>query len=279
MKKSLSTTSIQLVVLVSSFAVLFSHTIIALVEDWSTNPNYSHGFLIPLIAVFMIWQKREEISPASFKQSNWGLVVIALGMMLHIVARLGAELFTMRLAIVVTLFGLSLYFMGKEITRKTAIPIAYLLFMIPIPAILLNKITFPLQIFSSRMAEEVIQFMGISVLREGNILRLTNATLEVVDACSGIRSLLSLLALSAAFAYLSDHSRINKWVLFVSAIPIAILVNIIRLSLTAGLASYFGEKVAEGFLHEFSGMLIYILALIMLAGVHVILLKMRRKSV
>lgn len=278
MKNSLFSTYIQLVVLIASFLLLFSHTFIGLVKDWSINPNYSHGCLIPLITAFMIWQKREGISLASVKPNNWGLPIIIFGMALHVVANLGAEFFTMRVAVVVTLLGLSVFLIGKEITQKIATPIAYLLFMIPIPAVLWNKIAFPLQIFASNMAAMTIRSLGISVLREGNILYLTNATLEVVDACSGIRSLLSLLALSAAFAYLSNHPRMKKWILFFSAVPIAVLVNIIRLSITASLASYFGEKVAEGFLHEFSGILVYLLGLILLVSTHVILLKMRKTS-
>jgi len=279
MKNSIFSTYIQSVILVLSFLLVFNHTIIALFKDWSTNPNYSHGFLIPFITAFMIWQKREELCLSSFRPGNWGLLVIITGMILHIVANLGAELFTMRLAIVITLFGLSIYLLGRKNTQKIAVPLAYLIFMIPIPAIIWNKIAFPLQIFASRMAEIVIRAIGITILREGNILYLTNTTLEVVDACSGIRSLITLLALSAALAYVSNHSRIKKWILFTLSIPIALLANIIRLSLTAGLAVRFGEKAAQGFIHEFSGIFIYLLGLTLLASVHVFLSRHRRSSV
>jgi len=272
---------IQLIILLSLFLLLFHHTIIELVKDWSINANYSHGFLIPFIAAYMIWQKKEELYLLPISPSNWGLLIIATGMMVHIVSNIGAELFTMRVAIIITIFGLALYFMGRKITNEIAVPIAYLLFMVPVPAIIWNKVAFPLQIFASSMAETTIHACGITILREGNILYLANTTMEVVDACSGLRSLTALLALSAAFAYLSNHSRLKKWILFIAAIPIAILVNIIRLSVTAGLASYVGEKIAQGFLHEFSGLLIYILALAMLAALHVALKKigMERKKI
>ncbi|MEW6213679.1 MAG: exosortase/archaeosortase family protein [Nitrospirota bacterium] len=276
MKNSLISTYIQLMVLVLSFLLLFNYTLIELFKDWSTNPNYSHGFLVPCITAFMIWQKREKLCLSSLSPSNWGLLILIMGMIVHVVANLGAELFTMRIAMVITIFGFSIYFMGGKITRNIAVPLGYLIFMIPIPAVLWNKIAFPLQIFASRMAEIVIRAMGISVLREGNILYLTNTTLEVVDACSGIRSLITLSALSAAFAYLSNHSIPKKWILFTAALPIALLVNIIRLSLTAGLASRFGEKVAQGFIHEFSGLFIYLLGLVLLVSVHGVLSKLRR---
>lgn len=270
-KKLLSLDFLQLIILIASFGALFYHTIVELVRDWFINPNYSHGFLIPVITGYMIWEKRKEIHSLPLNPSNTGLLVIVAGLLLHLLGSIGAEFFTMRIAVIVIILGISLYLLGGKITKKLMIPIAYLIFMIPIPAIIWNKIAFPLQIFASKMAEMTIRAVGITVLREGNIIYLANTTLEVVDACSGLRSLTALLALSTAFAYLSSHSWFKKWVLLLSAIPIAILVNIIRLSVTAYLASRFGEKIAQGLMHEFSGLLIYILALIMLTGVHIIL--------
>lgn len=268
MKKNLFSTYISLIILASSFLILFYSTLIELGKDWLENPNYSHGFLIPVIAAYMIWQKKEELRSLPVKPSNWGVLIITFGMVVHVVSNLGAELFTMRLALIITLVGLSLFILGKKITRKIAVPFAYLIFMIPIPAIIWNKIAFPLQIFVSKMAEIIIQNIGISVLREGNILYLANTALEVVDACSGLRSLISLLALGAAFAYLSRHSKVKQWVLFLSAVPIAIMVNVLRLSLTAVLASRFGEGAAQGFPHELLGMMTFLLGLILLFVLH-----------
>ena len=261
-----TSTYIQISTVTVAFLILFSHTLLKLVQDWAIDDNFSHGFLIPFITGFLIWQKRDQLKSEKLKASNWGLLIIAMGMLLHIAGTAGAEMFTMRMAIVVTLTGLCFfyYFFGSKITISVIVPLAYLMFMIPIPAIIWNKIAFPLQLFAAKLSAQFIQFIDIPVLRQGNILQLPNTTLEVVDACSGLRSLTSLLALSAAFAYMVPLNNLGKWLLFGSAIPIAIIVNIVRLTVTAVLARYIGPETAQGFLHELSGMVIFIAALVFL---------------
>lgn len=268
---------IQTGILFAAFAGLYFPFIITMVQDWNTNANYSHGYLIPLITGYMIYNMRRELQGVEISPSNLGLPLIVLGLAQLVVARIGSEYFLQRTSMIVVFFGLSLFLVGKDFTKKVSIPVIYLIFMIPIPAIIWNKVAFPMQLFASGITEWVIQVMGIPVFREGNILHLAETSLEVADACSGIRSLVSMLALSGAFAYLSELSRLKQWLLFLSAAPIAILINIIRLTLTAGLASRFGEKVAQGFMHEFSGWLIFLLGLAMLAGVYVFLLKAKIK--
>jgi exosortase len=259
---------LRLALVVISFILLFHQTIIKLASDWYIDPNYSHGFLIPFIAGYMIWHRRNDLLLKPLNPSNWYLVVISVGMLMHIAGNLGGENFTKGVSLIVTITGLALYFLGGAVTRSIAIPLVYLLFMVPIPAILWNKVAFPMQLFASAVTVDLVGLLGIPILREGNVLHLANTTLEVVDACSGLRSLTSLLALSAAFAYMVPLRGKCKWVLFLSAVPVAIAVNILRLTVTAILGQSYGADVAQGFLHELSGVLIFVIALVLLAGIY-----------
>ena len=262
---------IQIGLILGPFLILYSPVIAKLVADWGIDDNYSHGYFIPLIAGYMIWNIRKDLKNLQPVPSNLGLPLLILGLGQLIAARVGSEYFLQQTSMILVLSGLLLFLMGKKFTKKVFFPIVYLFFMIPFPAIIWDKIAFPMKLFASYLAVKVIGILGIPIFREGNILHLANTTLEVADACSGLRSLTSLLALSAALVFFMDYSRFKKWLLFFSAVPIAILTNIARLTVTAALASKYGEKVAQGFLHEFSGWLVFMLGLAMLIGVNALL--------
>lgn len=267
---------VEFLILSALFIALYYSIIAGMIHDWEVNKNYSHGYLIPFITGYMIWNIRKELLQIEISPSNWGALLILAGIGQLIVASVGSEYFLQRTSIIVILFGIALFLAGSKFTKKLLMPLLYLIFMIPIPAIIWNKFAFPMKLFASYIAVHVVNGIGISILREGNILYLAQTTLEVADACSGIRSLTSLLALSAAFVFFVNLTKWKKWVLFLSAVPIAIFTNVLRLTITAALASRYGEEVAQGFLHDFSGWLIFMLGLVMLVGVNVLLSRTKR---
>ena len=259
-----SLSSVYFLLILAALVGLYFPVIVALAHDWSSNDNYSHGFFIPLISGYMVFTMRAELKNISFRPANWGLLLLLTGLAQLYIAKVGSEFFLQRTSIILVLLGIVLFLLGAAMTRKLLLPIGYLLFMVPLPTIIWNKIAFPMQLYSSAITEKVIQMTGIPVLREGNVLHLAQTTLEVVDACSGLRSLTTMFALSAALAWFSNYPNWKKWTLFLAAAPIAIFANIIRLTGTAGLASIYGEKVAQGFLHDFSGLFTFVFGFILL---------------
>jgi exosortase len=200
-----------------------------------------------------------------WRSHNLGLVVLVTGLLMFMAATVAVEYFTMRLSLLVVIGGLILYLGGKDLAGKLVFPLLYLVFMIPVPYVLYYSISFPLEILASRWTTRVVGLLGIPIFREGNILYLQNITLQVIDACSGLRSLISLSALSAAMAYMTQKTVLKGAILFLASVPVAIVANILRLSVTAVLASIYGEQLAQGFLHKFSGMVVFIFAVISLS--------------
>jgi exosortase A len=258
------TTYLTLAVVLGAILLLYFPFLQKLVKDWGTNDDYSHGYFIPFLSLYMIYSIRDELIKIPIKPSNAGLVVILAGLAQLIIAKIGLELFLERTSLLVVVCGVILFFLGPGYLKKLLFPVLYLIFMIPLPAIIWNKISFPLQLFASDLTEKVISAFGIPIFRDGNVLHLAQTTLEVVAACSGLRSLVTMFALSAMLAFLSDLSLSRRWILFLSAAPIAIFANIVRLTVTALLASKYGSEVAHGFLHGMSGVLTFVLGLSLL---------------
>lgn len=271
-------TLIKILGIGAGYFFLYAHAMETLVSDWSTDPNFSHGFLIVPIALYMVWFNKDVLVTIPCVPSNWGLGIIFMGMLLHLAGVTGAELFLMRFSMVVTLAGIIVFLLGWQLSKALMVPMVYLVIMIPIPAIIWNKIAFPLQLFAAQLSGELIQMIQIPVFREGNILHLANTSLEVVDACSGLRSLTSLIALTGVFAYLAPLTRYKKWVLFLSAIPIAVAVNVVRLTITGAMAHWIGPDTAHGFLHDMSGLIIFSMALGLVYLVFIIEMKIERRQ-
>jgi exosortase len=235
-----------------------------LVRDWAHNENYSHGFLVVPLAVFFAWQRRRDLAAADLRPHWTGLLTICGALGLVIVGRLGAELFLARVSLIVLLAGGILWLHGRQHLRIMALPILFLLLMVPLPAIVFNQIAFPLQLLASRVGAAGIQACAVPVLREGNVIVLADTSLEVAEACSGIRSLISLLTLGIVFGYFTDPRPWMRTVIAISTIPIAILANGARVTGTGVLAHYFGAEAAHGFFHTFSGWLVFTVAFVLL---------------
>jgi exosortase len=241
-----------------------------LVEQWGSDPDMGHGFFVPLVAGFIVWQKRPELLALKPSPNGWGLaVVLYAGLQLYI-ATLGAELFLARTAFVISIIGLVLLLGGVAWVRALAFPLFLLFFMIPIPSVVYNSITFPLQLLASRISTEALDWMQIPVLREGNVLELAEQKLSVVEACSGIRSLLSLTFLSLVYGYFFESKMWMRILLFAATIPIAIVANASRVTLT-GVLTEFKPELAEGFFHTASGWVIFMVALVILIVLHQVL--------
>jgi exosortase len=260
-----------LVIVLAALLWLYLPFLKTLVAAWDTNDDYSHGYFIPFLTAYFIYSLRDELKNISIKPSNIGIFIIVVGLCQLVVGKIGSEYFLQRTSLIILLLGIVLFLLGWEYLRKLFLPLAYLIFMIPLPAIIWNKISFPMQLFSSFLTEKVISLLGIPIFREGNILQLAETTLEVVAACSGLRSLVTMFALGGALAILSTLSVNKKRILFLSAVPIAIFANITRLTGTAILASHYGSDVAQGFLHEFSGIAVFLLGLGLLMGMNKLL--------
>jgi exosortase len=231
-----------------------------------------HGFFVPVIAGFIAWQKRDKIADKLPSPNWWGLAIMLwAGFQLYI-GTLGAELFLARTSFVISIIGAVLLLGGTAYLRIFGFPLFLLFFMVPIPAVIYNQLTFPLQLLASRAAEFTIDLLQIPVIREGNVLILPQQTLNVVEACSGIRSLLTLTFLSLVYGYFFEKRTWVRVVLFLSNIPIAITANAGRVAFT-GVISQFKPELAEGWFHEAQGWVIFMIALTILVIFHQLIVR------
>jgi exosortase len=251
--------------------VLYAPVLGSLVKQWWTDPNNGHGFFVPLFAAYVLWSERDRWRSQPFRPDNFGLAMMLLAVGLRILGMLGAEVFIARLSLVIMMSGIVLFLAGRQALRSIAFPIAYLLFMIPLPAIVYYQLTLPLQLWASRLGATGLVVLGIHTVREGNLLYLPNCTLNVVEACSGIRSLLSLLAVAVAYGYFAERSAWKRTVLAIASVPAAIATNGLRLVATGVLSYYFGPSVDSGAVHVTLGLGFFALALVSILLIHKLL--------
>ena len=247
---------------------LYWHTLLHLVVQWWSDPNFSHGFFVPLFSAFVIWQERDRLARITPQPSWAGLIVLLAGLGVLIIGRLGAELFLDRSSLLLVLAGVVILFLGWNLFRAVLFPWAFLLLMIPIPTIVFNQITFPLQLLASKVAATVLPVLGVPILREGNVINLPSMALEVAEACSGIRSLMSLVTLAIIYGYLMEKRLWVRWLLAIASVPIAVAANSIRIIGTGLLVQYWDADKAEGYFHASWGWIIFVVSLIMLYALH-----------
>lgn len=246
--------------LVAAFAVVYGQILSVLVQEWWTNDDYSHGFLIPFALAYLLYEKREELLSIPIAPSVFGFVVVLASQIVLIVGFLGAEFFLQRVSMVMFLGGLILFFWGWRMFAETAFGLVLILLAIPLPAIIFNAIALPLQLLASSWAESFLRVCQIPVYRDGNILQLSQQLLNVTEACSGIRSLMSLVTLATMLAYFLPMRWWARIAFILTSVPVALAANAFRVAGTGLLARWFGQRAAEGFFHSFSGWLVFVFA-------------------
>ena len=243
-------------------------TIRWMVDRWMAHESYySHGFLIPLVSLFIIWQRKAEIMKAVIKGEGLGLWIAAVGIVTHMISIVLRVYFVSGFSLVFVLYGLVLFCFGRQVTRQLIFPIFFLLAMIPLPLVIIGNLTVQMKLLAGQVAAFLLNRIGFPSMLDGSILRMPQSFTVIGAPCSGLRSLISLITLGLLFAYALKISLIKKAVLLLSSVPIAIGTNVIRIMLLAIVNDLYGEKVAMGFFHDFSGFLVFAMAFMALLWV------------
>jgi exosortase len=261
----------QTVVLAGLLLWLYVPVLTHLVAQWWNDPDFSHGFFVPLFSAFVIWQERSRLTGLRPRPSWWGLLFLGLGLCVLILGQLGADIFLPRLSLLIVLASLIVLFAGWSCFRALIFPWAFLFLMIPIPAIIFNHLTFPLQLLASKVASTILPWLGVPVLREGNVMVLAARRLDVADACSGIRSLMSLATLAVIYGYLEERRVAVRVLLAFASVPIAVVANSLRVVAVGVLVQYWDpDKALKS--HQFQAWVVFVASLFMLYLLHRIIL-------
>lgn len=270
---------VRLLVLFLLWGAAFAPLFPTLVKEWFQHSDNSHAFLVPLISVYLLWQKKTALKATPIKSSVIGAALFIFSLAIYGLSYGGGLAFPARVAMISSLFGLLWFCLGNSSARLFAFPVAFLLFMIPVPYSIMSLVSMPLQLLVTTVSADLIGRCSIPVYREGNMLYFMQTQLEVADACSGIRSIMSLSMLALLLSYLTRPGWWRKALLLTSAIPIAMLANIGRVSGTGILAHFYGDKVARGFMHDFSGLIVFFFGFAFLFGLFCVVNKKRRENV
>lgn len=244
--------------------LIYRSTYVWLYERYlSADSYYSHGFLIPFVAGGLIWVKRRQLINIRWEYNFWGLILINFALFLHFLSTLVEVFFVSGFSILLLVFSTILFLFGKKLTQKIIFPISFLIFMFPLPSVAINTISFPMKMFVTKSAVFILHtFLNIPLKNEGFQVFFSNGSLTIENPCSGLRSLIVMLALGSILAYLLKASMPKKILLFLLAIPIAILSNMIRVILLCLGVYIYGNQITEGFFHDFTGYLVFIIAFV-----------------
>ena len=242
-----------------------------MVKQWLSNEDYSHGLLIIPIAAYLVWQRRSQLKAAEVRPDWRALPVLVFAIAVFLVGELGAELFTTRVSMLIFVVGVTWFLYGFQVLKLLCFPLAFLFLMLPLPGFIYRNLTFPLQIFSSIWSVKLLHILGVSAIREGNLIDIGFMQLQVVEACSGLRYILPLFTLGVLFAYFGQKVVWKRIVLVIATIPIAICANVLRVGGTGFIGVHWGSKAAEGFFHSFSGWVVFMLCIVFFGLVNALL--------
>ncbi|MGA2990584.1 MAG: exosortase/archaeosortase family protein [Candidatus Korobacteraceae bacterium] len=259
----------RVLLIAAAVLLLYLPVLSGLVAQWLEDANYSHGFLVPLFSAYVLWERRRELASVQPRPTPLGLILLLGSLAVLFLGSIGAELFLSRVSLLGVIAGLLLFLHGAPLVRKMAFPLLLLLLMIPIPGVIYYQIVFPLQLLASKLAANVLEFSRVMpIMREGNVLILPTARLEVAEACSGIRSLMSLLTVGVIYGYLAEPRRWIRVLLCVLIVPIAVVSNAGRVIFSALGVEFVGTSVLEGASHLIAGLVVFMIAIAMLVGCH-----------
>ena len=248
-------------------AWLYSPLLLRLAQQWWQDPNYTHGFFVPVFSLFLLWEGRAKLAALRTQPSWWGLVILVFALIALVLGTISSGFFLARMSLLLLICGGVVFLAGWKHLAAISFPLAFLILMIP-SSTLVEQITFPLQILASKTATFLLTGVGIPAVREGNIILLPTARLEVAEACSGIRSLFSLITLTVIYGYLAETKTGVRVLLALIAVPVSILANALRIAVTGLVVEYWGLEGAQGTLHLLSGWLIFAGSLLLIFFLH-----------
>ena len=271
MKSVKNKNGLLMAVFAGFFIIVFFSVMKQLIGLWINSDDHSYGLFIIPISIYIMWQKKDDLIKTPIQSEMKGLIIVISALFLYLLSKFADILTLAPASMVLFIFGSVLFIFGSGMVKKLLFPLCFLFFIVPVPAQIYSALTIPLQLFVTKASVLIASMLGIPLFREGNVIHLPERTLEVVQACSGLRSLVSLLTLAVVFGYLSLKSNVLRTLLFISGLPVAVCVNILRVLLMIIAFHYLNLDLTKDSVHSFFGMIIFVVALIIIAIIRKVL--------